>query len=200
MFRKQELPTTVFFAVTIVSAGLLILPMWNYFKFYSALYNFDYIVKNVTIDTTQITVTNHAVVNITLLATNPTDYSGLQVSYVACGLKYWGDSHQVSVPTSGRSMELIWTNWWDLKGGSTTQWYSIEPNGNRTILLQVFVSPNSGSQGEQQNAWDFMNYLETARAAKQRQILWSLSCVLTLNSFLGSFDRNKDFTPVTPLS
>lgn len=192
--KRFGVPATVFFAISIISVGSLVLPLWNYAKFYSALWGFDFSLLSVTIDASQIKVANRAQVNVTLLVTNPTDYSGLTVSSAKCVLKYYGDGHEVLEPIGGSPLvKPVWTNWWDLKTGIDSQRRSIGPNSNSTVLLEFSINPNSGSQGEQQDAWDFIEHLAT----NPGQITWSLGCSLTLSTFLGSFDRTNYFSYVT---
>jgi hypothetical protein len=201
MFRKQDLPLSAFFAITIISVALLVLPMWNYSMFYLAWSRIDYTVSNIDINATQVNVASSPaslLVKITLLVTNPTGYSGLKVGYATCDLEYYGPDHLVPVivggiPTGG----WIPTTLWNLKVGSDPQWYQLGPNTNRTILLEIYINPNSGSSSDQQNAVDFLAYL----GSKPGNIAWFLDCDLSVNSFLGELDAgSKYFTPITSLS
>jgi hypothetical protein len=64
--KKLGVPTAVFFAITLISVGSLVLPLWNYTRFYLALWNFDYLASSVTVDRSQINATR-AMVNVTFL-------------------------------------------------------------------------------------------------------------------------------------
>jgi hypothetical protein len=198
MFGRQDLPLRAFLAITIISVALLVLPMWNYSMFYLAWSRIDYNVLNVAINATQVNVASSLAVKITFLVTNPTGYSGLKVGYVTCDLEYYGEEHLVpvivgGVPTGG----WIPSTLWDLEVGSDPQWYQLDPNANRTILLEISINPNSGNSADQQNAIDFLVYL----GSKPGSITWFLDCDLSVNSFLGNLDAGqKYFTPITPLS
>jgi hypothetical protein len=198
MFDKRDLPLHAFFAITIISAGLLVLPMWNYSMFYLAWSRIDYNVSKVAINATQVSVTSNLAVNITFLVTNPTDYSGLRVGYATCNLQYFDGEHQVPVIVGGRPTgQWVLSNLSDLKIGSDPQWYQIDPNGNRTISFAVIINANSGNSYQQQYALDFLVYLGN----KPNKIEWFLSCDLYVNSFLGNLDAGqKYFQLETPWS
>jgi hypothetical protein len=179
--RKQDLPQTVFFAITIISAGLVVLPLWNYTKYYVALGNFDYTLTNVTFYAEPLYPPTSTIVkiNITLTASNPTDYSGLQVSTVTCFLEYYGEYDIAQELTSATS---------------PPQSYSIRPNANTTIMIETSFSGNSGT-----NALDFINYLETlSKEGGAAQIVWSINCRLFLTTFENTYSIPKSFSPVTP--
>lgn len=198
--RKQDLPQTVFFAIMIISAGLVVLPMWNYTKYYLALNNFDYTLTKVAIHTNQLypPTSTIAKINITFTASNPTDYSGLQISTVGYDLEYYGDYHLVELPPVTLGGQIGWmnTSMWELTSASTppTQLYSIGPHTNTAIVIETSISGNSGK-----NALDFITYLESlSKGSEPNQIHWSINCRLDLNTFLGTFARPKSFSPVTP--
>jgi hypothetical protein len=198
IFGKQDLPLRVFLAIAIISAGFLILPMWNYSMFYLAWSRIDYKVLDVTINPTQVNVTSSPLVKVTFLVTNPTGYSGLEVGYITCNLEYRGDTHTVPVIIAGRPTTGVRsTDLWDLRIGSDPQWYQVGPNANRTIVLEVRINPNSGDSYERQYALDFLVYV----GDKPSSIRWFLDCDLSVNSFMGSLDAGeKYFEPQTPLS
>lgn len=182
----------VFFAITIVSVGSVVLPLWNYTRYYLALWNFDYVLSSVTIDASNIEAIQ---VNVTLLLLNPTDYSGLEVGSIMVGVQYFGAVHEVSVPAA-RGIQMVPSNWWDLKIGSTHEVHSLGANANETVLVMINVNPNSNILAERNNAQAFMNFVSDKY---RTQITWSLSCVLVLSSFLGGFAVSRNFAYVTPL-
>ena len=196
--RKQDLPQTIFFAITIISAGLVVLPLWNYTQYYLALSNFDYTLTKVTLSTDQLFPPTSAIVkiNITLTVSNPTDYSGLRISSVACVLDYYGDYRLVEEPpaTLGEQPGWVYTNVWDLTTASTppAQSYSIGPHENKTILIETSISGTSGT-----NALDFISYLESLSQESAPQIDWSITCGLSLSTFQGNVGRPGSFSPVT---
>jgi hypothetical protein len=193
--RKQYLPQTVFFVITIVSASLLILPLWNYVGFYAALYNFDYS-PTITINTSQLDA-NTAQINVTLVTSNPMGYSGLRATEVTCMLEYTGEAHEVLTGVPPR-YQLSYL--WDLTtvGSASTQ-YTISPNTNTTILFQTTINPISVTGDQQTAYYDFIGYLRT-QVATHGQIQWFLTCRLTLISFIGPVNENQNFNPVTTLS
>lgn len=198
--KKLGAPTAVFFAIMIISVGFSVVPLWNYTRFYLALWNFDYTVSSVTVDRSQINATNiNAVVYVNFNITNPTDYSGLQVAQISCRLQYLRPVGHYVVENAGyRSSTQVWTYWWDLGVKSTNQRYPIGSNTKLIISLELFVNPYSGSQSDKQIAWDFINHLRTPTT---QEIQWSLTCLLTLSTFIGSFQRGpNDFEPLTTLS
>jgi hypothetical protein len=182
----------------IISVSLLVVPLWNYTRFYLALWNFDYTVSGVTVDRSQLNATR-AVVNVTFAVMNPTDYSGLQVASISCRLQYLRSIGHYVIENAGyRSSRQVWTYWWDLGVESTNQRYSIASNTDLTIPLEIVVNPYSGSQSEQQIAWDFITNLKTPTT---QEIHWSLTCLLTISTFIGSFQRGPNyFEPMTTLS
>lgn len=196
---KEDLPQTVFLAITIISASSIILPMWNYTKFYTAFNNFNYTLSKATIYTSNINVPSNvtAQINITLLVTNPTDYSGLRIGTVGCDLYYYGNSHTVWVGTAMGPGHYNVTNWWILTSASTPKPLGpIGPNSNMTILIEISITPDYGKPDYQQNA-DFLNYLLT----KPPPIEWSIDCHLPLSTFLGTSEVSNTFYPVfTPLN
>jgi hypothetical protein len=192
-FRKQSLPQTIFFAITIISVGLLILPLWNYAKFYAALYDFEYTIPAITINTSQLNE-NIAQINFTLIFTNPTGYSGLGATSVTCELEFYGDVHYV---VTGRPPQYQATTLWDLTTvGAPNQQYMIGPNSVLKILFTTTINPNS-TTGDQQDAYyDFISYLRT-EVAMHGQIQWSLICAVTLTSFIGSIQSYETPTLAT---
>lgn len=196
--KKLGAPTAVFFAIMIISVGFLVLPLWNYTRFYLALWNFDYTVSSVTVDQSQLNATR-VFVNVNFAIMNPTDYSGLQVASISCRLQYLRPvGHYVIETTGFRSSRQVWTYWWDLGVESTNQRYPITSDTEFTIPLEIVVNPYSGSQSAQQIAWDFITHLRTPTT---QAIQWSLTCLLTLSTFIGSFQRGPNyFEPFTTLS
>jgi ABC-type glycerol-3-phosphate transport system substrate-binding protein len=198
-FRKQDLPQTFFLAITLVSAGLLILPLWNYTKYYNAITDFGYTIPTVALDTSQLKTANLTVVNIPMRITNPTSYSGLTVTDVTCTLQWIGPEHEIYVQ-QGSSQFSPWawvnTTLWNLPPGRVTGEFQVPPNSNTTITIRISITPNTSNQNDQQNAYDFIDYLETSPG----QIQWYLSCTLGLESFMSGFQIYNQFTPVTQLS
>ena len=213
MLKKENLPQTVFYAITIISAGLVVFPLWNYTRFYIALNNFDYTLSNATLYTSRITVPNSAQarINVTLVANNPIDYSGLHIGTAGCALIYRAESHTIWVapgsPLGNLASQtisvdtkhgrvLIVTNWWMLTSINTPQPCGpIGPNSKRTILLEVSIMLDYGKPDYQQNA-DFINYLRTM----PNEVEWSINCHLPLVAFLGTFDVPRTFRVSTPLN
>lgn len=191
------MPQTVFFAITIITAGLIVVPLWNYTKFYVALNNFDYTLTSVTIHTSQITVPTSALakINVTLTATNPTDYSGLHIGTVGCDLQYVGPDHQVWVPTARGKGHYETTYWWLLTQGTAQAPGPLRPNSNMTILIQISIRLDYNKPDYQQNS-DFINYLRTSPT----EIKWYIGCDLPLNSFLGAFGVARGFSVSSPLN
>jgi hypothetical protein len=199
-FRRQHLPQTVFFAIAIISASLIILPLWNYTKYYIALNNFDFTLSKATMYASNVNVPTNATakIDITLLVTNPTDYSGLRVGTVGCDLQYYGPTHVITQIIHGVVYSYS-TPLWDLTSLSVRPSSEIiEPDSNRTILIEAFIKPNYDSpNGPQQSVVDFITYLET----KPGEIKWSISFEMPLNSFIGSYELTKTFdNVVTPLN
>lgn len=197
---KFDVPTTVFFVITAISVGFVVFPLWNYNRFYLALWNFDYNLSNVAIDPNQVKAIqlneiDEIQINVTLLVINPTDYSGLEVRSVAVGLKYFEGEHMVLVPSGPRGVTWVTTNWWDLKVGSDQGKHPVGSNSNITVLLPITVTPNSNVPAEQSNARAFINFLNT----RPVQIVWSLTCILVVSSFMGNFDVSRVFAYVTSL-
>lgn len=178
--RKQDLPQTVFVAIMIISVGLIVLPLWNYTRYYLAVANFDYTVTKVTLYAEPLYPPTSTIVkiNVTLTASNPTDYSGLQISSIGCVLGYYGDY--------GVEEQLVGTS-------GPPKMYPMRPNANTTIMIETSFSGNSGT-----NALDFINYLETlSTESGQTQIEWDIVCRLYLTSFQGTYEILKGFSPVT---
>ena len=196
--RKQDLPQTIFLVIMIISAGLIVLPMWNYTKYYLALSNFDYNITKVAISTNQLypPTSTTAKINITLTASNPTDYSGLQVATVGFDIEYYGDYHWVELPPTSLGQQPVpeYTNVWDLASTTTppAQSYSIGPNANVTILIETSIIGNSST-----NALEFISYLELLKGNGSNQIDWSIFCHLDLTTFLNTFSLSESFSPVT---
>jgi hypothetical protein len=179
---KLDKSVMVFFAITVVSVGFVVLPLWNYSRFYLALWNFDYTLSSITVDTHQIDAIQ---INVSLLAMNPTEYSGLEVSSAQVSLQYFGAVHEVVVPVYPKGIQYVSTNWWDLKIGSATGTHPVGSNLNSTILITIVISPNSNNPAESNHAQEFINFVSDKTTTK---IEWSLNCVLVLFSFLGGFD------------
>lgn len=179
----------VFFAITVISVGSVVLPLWNYTRYYLALWNFDYVLSSVTIDASQIEAIK---INVTLLLLNPTDYSGLEVSSIKVGMQYFGARHEVPVPAGARGIQMVPSYLWDLKIGSTDEVHPLGSNSNETVLLTVVVNPNSNILAERNSAQEFMNFVSDKY---RTQIMWYLNCVLVLSSFLGGFDVTRYFSP-----
>jgi hypothetical protein len=198
--RKQDLPQTVFLAIMIISVSLIILPAWNYTRYYIALNNFDYTLSAVNIYTSNVNVpaNGFAKINITLLTINPTDYSGLVIGTVGANLQYIGNTHQVwQGPGYGRgSGKYVSTNLWPLTSATTQQSNGpIGPNSNRTILLEILIKPDfNNPSGPNLDAVNFIDYLAT----NPNKIEWLISCTLPINTFLGTFSFSKTFDRITP--
>jgi len=196
------LPQTVFFAITIISAGLIILPTWNYTRFYTALNNFDYTLVGATLNASNLNLptTASASISLTLLVTNPTDYSGLQIGSYGCDLQYVGPIHMVTVivPFSGGHTLTYNTSLWDLTSTASTQLSGpIGPYSSKTLTIKANIKPDYSSGTPQETAVDFLNYLATTSS---KQIQWYLDCHIGLVTFLGTFDEEKTFYPTTSLN
>jgi hypothetical protein len=185
--RKQDLPATAFFAVAIVAAAMLIGPLWNYTQYYSALWNFSYNIPGITVSTSQLSAQT-AQINFTVIGTNPTRYSGLQVGSVNCIISYYGSLHLGSAGP---------TNWWELTTVYSTKRLAIGPNSNVTIFFEITIDPSSAPPGQFDAFQQFINYLTSQVPGGQVQ--WSLSCNLGLDSFMGISVVSSSFAPITPL-
>jgi hypothetical protein len=201
--KKQDLPQTIFLAIMIVSVSLIILPTWNYTRYYIALNNFDYTLSAMSMITSNVTVlaSGLAKINITLFVTNPTDYSGLAIGTIGAELQYFGNYHWVHVAGGGfvgGTGGDVYTNLWDLTSATTLQPNgAVGPNSNKTILLEILIKPDFNSpNGPDQNAVSFIEYLAT----KQTKIEWSIICTLPLNTFLGTFSVRKTFDRTIPVN
>ena len=196
--RKQDLPQTIFFIIMIVSAGLVVLPLWNYTKYYLALSDFNYTLTKITLYTSHLfpPTSGIAKINITLTASNPTDYSGLQIGTAWCDLEYYGDYHEVALPPAslGQQPTFVNTNVWDLGSVSSppTQSHPIGPHTNTEILIETSINGSSGT-----GALAFISYLESLSTESAPQVDWSISCTLSLQTFQGSVARTGSFSPVT---
>jgi hypothetical protein len=201
--KKQDLPQTIFLAIMIVSISLIILPTWNYTRYYIALNNFDYTLLAMNMITSNVSdvASGLAKINITFLVTNPTDYSGFVIGTVGAELQYNGSYHWVHHAGggfAGGTSGDVYTNVWELTSATTLQPSGpIGPNSNRTILLEILIKPDfSNPNGPDQNAASFIEYLAT----KQTKIGWSIMCTLPLNTFLGTFSVRKTFDRTTPVN
>ncbi len=181
--EKQNLPTTIFLLITIVSVGLIVLPMWNYVDFYVALGDFSVTVPSVTISTIQINDYLHAQakVNVTLAASNPTGYSGLKLSSVICQLYFFNSNNQLVLLASARN----------------NTWTPINPNSNRKILFKFSFSASNPNDPAGSS---FIIYLESAFAAGIKQITGYVSFNVFLSSFLANPEIIKGSPYVTSLS
>jgi hypothetical protein len=200
--KKQDLPQTIFLAIMIVSVSLVTLPAWNYTRYYIALNNFDYTLTAMSMTTSNVSVlaSGLAKINITLFVTNPTDYSGLAIGTVGAELQYFGNYHWVHIPGGGfvgGTGEDVYTNVWDLTSAITQSNGPIGPNSNKTILIEILIKPDfNNPNGPDPNAVSFIEYLAT----KQTKIVWSITCTLPLNTFLGTFSVRKTFDRTTPVN
>jgi hypothetical protein len=179
---KQHLLEALFFAVAIIAAATLIIPLWNYNQFYSALYNFSYTIPGVTINTSQLG-SDAAQINFTLIATNPTGYSGLQVQGVSCAMYYYN--------MGTASLE-------DLTTLYVFRAYRIGPNSNTTILFDTTINPNNAPLDQSDDFQQFISYLISQTPSGRIQ--WSLTCQLSLASFMIGSTVPANFAPVTTLS
>jgi len=198
--RKQNLPQTIFLAITIISAGLTVLPILNYTKYYLAVANFNFTITNVTMSTSKLYPPTNAIVqiNITVIASNPTDYSGMVIEDIGCILQYYGSYHLIVIPPAalGQQPTYEYTYLWQLESTSTpaTRTYPLRPNANTTILIESSLAGNNN-----QNAADFVTYLESLKGSGSNQIDWSINCHLSLNTFLNTYAENiANFSQVTP--
>jgi len=183
MFDKQGLTVRIFFVIAIISAGSVILPLWNYSRFYLAWSRFDYVVEDVAVNATQAIETNRAQVNVTFLVTNPTDYSGLSVIHLSCDLEYLWTYHSTSIYPSAPM-----TPWWDLRTILDTQTYPLRPNSQITISLTLLINPIVGSSTYQSDS-NFISFLGTESG--NGNIQWFLGCDLVAGTFLGGLDAGS---------
>jgi hypothetical protein len=186
--RKQNLPATIFLAITIISAATLIAPLRNYTQYYSALWNFSYTIPGITVSTNQLSA-QKTQINFTIIATNPTGYSGLQIGAATCTISYNGSLHYGSTGT---------TTWWELTIAYNTRWYPIGPNSNVTIPFEITIDLNSAPPSQFDAFQQFVSYLTSQIPGGQIQ--WSLSCSLSINSFMVNSGVPQSFMLVTPLS
>lgn len=197
VLRKFDMPTTVFFAIAVVSVILLAYPMWNYTRFYLALWNIDYIISDVSIYASE---SNNIRIDIELLVMNPTDYSGLEVRSSSCRLSYIDGAHLVQVMTYGGSYgsRLVWvtTTVWDLKVESHRLRIPLAPNENKLITLPFIINPDSILQVDQENARAFIGFVGT----EPQEIELLLDCHLYISSFLGDFDAQRYLSYSVPMS
>jgi len=185
--RKVSVPTAVFFAIAVVSVGWVAYPLWNYTRFYMALWNFDYTLSNITVDASNPAV---VLVRFELLISNPTSYSGLSVNLIRYSLQYKDGEHEIVIG-QGKGTKIITTNLWDLNEGSFGGGTPIPPEDNRSVSVSFSVSSGGGSNSEA-----FLVFLRTMPS----QVEWSLNCDLVLSSFLGGFDVQRSFFPKTQMS
>lgn len=197
--RKQDLPRTAFIVLMIISLGLVILPAWNYTRYYIALNGFDYTLAGVNIYTSNVSMPTKglAKINLTIFTTNPTDYSGFVIGTVGATLQYIGNTHLVWVgPGYGRgSGKYVSTNLWPLTSATTLHSKGpIGPNSNKTILLKILIKPDyNNPSGPDEDAINFIDYLATSPS----KIEWLISCTLPLGTFLGTFSFSKTFDRIT---
>lgn len=171
-------PAAVFFAITVVSVGFLVYPLWSYTKFYAALWNFDYKLLNLTVDTSEI-ANSYARINIELLIANPTDYSGLKVDSIALGLEYIGAAHLVRNPAfhiwgSGPQEAYIWTNVWDVKVETFNLNIPIAPRTNSTVTLTCIIDPIGEIEPTKTNGFNFLGFL--GGRPEQKSGNWNVAC------------------------
>jgi hypothetical protein len=83
--------------------------------------------------------------------------------------------------------------------GSPSTQYTIDPKSNTTISFETTINPNAVTGDQQTTYYEFIGYL-TTQTATHGQIQWSLTCRLTLVSFIGPINENQNFYPETPLS
>lgn len=195
--RKQDLPATLFFAITIISAATLIAPLWNYTQYYSALYNFNYTIQGITVNTSQLSA-HTAQINFTLVATNPTPYSGLQVGPATCEIDFYGSVH---LDISGTP-----TTWWELTMLIVPKSQTIGPNSKITIPFGTTINPDNTKLSSDQYAafQEFIFDLTSTVRGGSGDITLSLTCHLELQSFMVSLDvppvGGNPFTQEIPLS
>lgn len=178
--RKLGAPMIVFFAIAVVAVGWVAFPLWNYTKFYVALWNFDFRVSSVTVDLSN---PQFVRVRVDLLVSNPTSYSGLSVSLVNYDLEYIDGFHDIVVP-SGRGTAVISTDRWSLSANSLAKNLSLPPNSDRTISLDVTLNPGADLDTE-----TFLVYLKT----QPSQVSWYLDCSVVVVSFLTGFVVERVF-------
>lgn len=174
---KQHLPETVFFGIAIISVVTLIVPLWNYTELYTALYDFNYTLQGPSLNTSQLS-THTARINFTLVATNPTRYSGLQVSSIVCRVDYY-------VADNLRELITLYT----------TKVYPIGPNSNATILFDFTINPDTAAPYQFDAFREFISYLSQVPG---EQIGWFLTFTLTVHTAMGGTLITKEFP--TPLS
>lgn len=193
---KLDKPATVFLAFTVVSVGFLVYPMWNYTKYYMALWNFDYTVLSLSIDLNQANMP----ITINMLFTNPVDYSGLELVSITIGLEYVNpaQSHLVWDPTLPGHWGGGWreSNVWELKSEIFSLRLPLRAFANETVPLTIYVNPYAGTDREKENAMTFIGFL----SSRPDKIQWGLSCYLALSTFLGGYTVNRYFPYETTMT
>lgn len=187
-----DVPTAAFFLITIVSVGWVAFPLWNYSRFYSAVYELRYSLVNVSVDAHQV---ENVRVSIKFFVSNPTDYSGLSVISVKCGLTYEDGTHMVPIYTGPRTITYVPSTLWVLP----TEWFNVPnmpvpPFGNNTISVFFVINPNTSSLSAEE--LNFISFLRTTPA----NVSWSLDSSLLLSSFLGGIAVTNSATFVTHVS
>jgi hypothetical protein len=190
--RNLDKPAIFFLVLAVVCVAFLAYPIWNYTRFYLALWRFDYTISNVMMNETNTGFD----CGVELLIMNPTDYSGFEVRSVLCGVKYIDGNHQIRVQTGPKTSVLVTTNEWDLKIVSQEIDFSVPPSSNRTTSFTFTVNPYGGSANEQENAWGFIGLVK----AHPSKVEWLFDCHLILASFLGGYDVQRDLGSTTWLS
>jgi len=188
-------PKIAFFTLAIVSVGFLAYPLWNYTKFYLALWSFDCALLDITVDASQIMNTQ---IEAKLQITNPTDYSGLELTSIMCGLEYIDGEHQVvdvNQPWGHWGYQFVSSNVWTLKVQTFSLKLSVTAYANVTVPLAFIINPFSGSEFDRNNAWPFVDFLRT----RPEQTECRLDCRLMLSSFLGSFEVDRYFIYTTKI-
>lgn len=184
--RRLGVPTLAFFVIAVVVVGWVAFPLWNYTKFYIALWNFDFTLSNITLERID---PENVQVRVDLLISNPTSYSGLSVSVVSYDLQYVDGTRYIIVPR-GKGTESVPTNLWDLSADSFTENLSLPPNSNKTISFLVNVNYVTDTSG-------FSVLLMT----QPSQVEWSLYCSMIVVSFLTGFTVERTFPPFsTPIN
>jgi hypothetical protein len=181
----QHLLETVFLGITIISVGVLIVPLWNYTQFCNALYDFSYTIPAISMNASQLTTQQTVQINFTLIATNPTPYSGLTVSSINCEIDYNG--------TVG-----LQTGWWVLTTLYITKSYTIGSNSNTAILFNTTINPKRAAQSQFVDFNNFIDYLMSG--GNNGQVEWGLDCRLSLASFLSGSSITQYFMFETSLS
>lgn len=189
---KLDVPTAAFFLITIVSVGWVAFPLWNYSRFYSAVYNLSYSLVDISVDAHQV---ENVRVSIKFFVSNPTDYSGLSVISVKCGLTYVDGLHMVPIYVGPKTVNYVPSYQWVLP----TEWFnvqnvSIPPFGNNTISVFFVINPNTSSLSTEE--LNFISFLRTMPS----EVSWSVDFSLLLSSFLGGIAVSYTTSFVTPIS